>query len=82
MDKVTGLSVEQTDSCTALHLDQYINDAMEQYETFEKKSLRPKFTPTQPGNNLNASDSKLFQILDCRRITALWWLPSNLQRHE
>jgi hypothetical protein len=36
MDQFIGLSVEQTDSCIALHLDQCItsNDAIEQYKTY------------------------------------------------
>jgi hypothetical protein len=57
MDRFICLSVEQTDSCIALHLDQYINDAIEQYKTLAKKSFRLKFTPMQPGNNLSTTDS-------------------------
>ena len=59
MEKFIGLSVEQDSSGIALHLDQYIKDAIEQHESFIKKSLRPKFTPMQPGNTLSASDSPI-----------------------
>jgi hypothetical protein len=59
MEKFIGLSVEQDASCIAVHLDQYIKDAIEQHESFVKKSLRPKFTLMQPGNTLSDSDSPI-----------------------
>ena len=59
MDRFIGLSVEQTKSSIALHLDQYISEAIEEYQKFNKKSLRPKLTPMQPGNVLDPADSPL-----------------------
>jgi hypothetical protein len=59
MGKFIGLSVEQNESGIAPHLDQYIKEAPDQYKSFAKKSLQPKFTPMQSGNNLSASDSPI-----------------------
>jgi hypothetical protein len=62
MEKCIGLSVEPNASGIAVHLDQYIKEAIDQHESFVKKSLRPKFTPMQPGNNPSASDSPITPV--------------------
>jgi hypothetical protein len=61
-DHFIGLSLasaEQTESTVALHLDQYMSKAIEEYKTFAEKSLRPKRTPSQrhSGSVLSSDDS-------------------------
>jgi hypothetical protein len=59
MTRFLGLSVEQDNHCISLHLDQYIRETIEEYQTFTSKALQPKMTPMQPGKVLEPEGTPL-----------------------
>ncbi len=61
MARFLGLSVEQDNHCISLHLDQYMQETIEEYQKFTSKAFRPKMTPMQLGNVLEPEETPLIQ---------------------
>ena len=57
MESFIGLEVEQSKSKISPHLDNYIRETIEEYQSYFTGTLKPKLTPMQPGNVLDSSDS-------------------------
>ena len=51
-----GLEIEQGPQRIDLHLDTYIQEAIDEYDVHFKKSLKPKKVPMQPGVVLDKRD--------------------------
>ena len=49
MTSFLGLEIEQGPQGIDVHLDTYIQEAIDEYGTYFKKPLKPKKVPMQPG---------------------------------
>jgi hypothetical protein len=56
METFLGMEVEQPGQVIKLHLDSYIQEVLNEYKEYIKKSLRPKRVPMSPGLVLNNED--------------------------
>ncbi len=56
METFLGMQVEQPKGQIRLHLDNYIQEILEEYKVFQTKSLRLKLVPIQPGLVLTKDD--------------------------
>ena len=56
MTSFLGLEIEQGPQGIDVHLDTYIQEAIDEYGTYFKKPLKPKKVPMQPGVVLEGSD--------------------------
>jgi hypothetical protein len=56
METFLGMQVEQSRKRIWLHLDNYIQELLDEYKAYATKSLRNKQTPCQPGLFLTHED--------------------------
>jgi hypothetical protein len=56
METFLGMEVEQSGGTIKLHLDNYIQEVLNEYKDYIKKALRPKRVPMSPGLVLNNED--------------------------
>ena len=70
-----GLKIEQGPQGIDLHLDTYIQEAIDEYGTYFKKPLKPKKVPMQPGVVLSAKEAIVqnCQIRENKRSTDPSW---------
>jgi hypothetical protein len=56
METFLGMQVEQSKGRIRLHLDNYIQEILDEYKVFQTKSLHPMLVPIQPGLVLTKDD--------------------------